>query len=786
MHLTFVEIANFRKLKRVRIDLDKETTLFVGSNNSGKTSALLALRYFLYRRDGFKFGINDFTLCHRRKIREIGDAWLANAELENPEPPKLSDWDSILPCLDVWLDARESDLHYVSHILPTIDWSGGKLGVRLRVQPKDMEALYREYVEAVKAATDAKAGAQDASGNPVNVTLWPVDLLDFLGRRLSAHFAISPFVLDPEKVKEPIKGIATLQDLPPDAEPLERDPFDGLLQINDIPAHRGFTDADTGSSRGDSGIVNRKEARRLAKQFSDYFAKHLDPSEKPDATDILALKAIEDAQKAYDARLEVSFSGPLKEMEKLGYPGVTDPRVKISTRLKPIDGLNHNAAVQYELVAAAPGSDPPRLPEDYNGLGYQNLISMVFRLMSFRDEWMRVGKAKHTDENSGLSLIPPIHLVLIEEPEVHLHVQVQQVFIRNAYRVLRNNEFLEKSDQFTTQLIASTHSSHVAHEVEFACIRYFRRYPANYMGKDGPLSTVPISTVINLTDAFGDEVETTRFAKRYLRATHADLFFADAAIFIEGTAERVLLPHFVRKEFQYLSDCYVTWLEVGGSHAHRLRPLVDRLGILTLVITDIDACDPAKSRKAARPMRGQKLETRNTTLRDWCPKKSDIDDLLSLVAKDKLIEDGPLSAVRIAYQTEISVERDGKVTAVCPYTFEDAIVLENLSTIGKLSGSGLIGAFAATINAASDAETLAQGLFDALDTNKKAGFALDLLESKTGPNELKCPTYIAEALDWLQERLKVNKADILQTAVDAAEEKNQSASPNGPGEEIAA
>jgi hypothetical protein len=34
-----------------------------------------------------------------------------------------------------------------------------------------------------------------------------------------------------------------------------------------------------------------------------------------------------------------------------------------------------------------------RLPEDYNGLGYQNLISMVFRLMSFRDGWMKVGKA---------------------------------------------------------------------------------------------------------------------------------------------------------------------------------------------------------------------------------------------------------------------------------------------------------------------------------------------------------------------------------------------------------
>jgi hypothetical protein len=40
--------------------------------------------------------------------------------------------------------------------------------------------------------------------------------------------------------------------------------------------------------------------------------------------------------------------------------------------------------------------------------GYQNLISMVFRLMAFRDSWMRVGKAKH--KASDDTIIPPLHL----------------------------------------------------------------------------------------------------------------------------------------------------------------------------------------------------------------------------------------------------------------------------------------------------------------------------------------------------------------------------------------
>ena len=70
---------------------------------------------------------------------------------------------------------------------------------------------------------------------------------------------------------------------------------------------------------------------------------------------------------------------------------------------------------------ASGGTARPKfyLPERYNGLGYQNLISMVFRLMSFRDGWMRVGKAGK-DLTANKTEMSPLHLVLIEEPEAHL------------------------------------------------------------------------------------------------------------------------------------------------------------------------------------------------------------------------------------------------------------------------------------------------------------------------------------------------------------------------------
>jgi len=672
--------------------------------------------------------------------------------------------------LDLWLDALESESHYVSHLLPTLDWKGGLLGVRLRLQPVELKELYREFLESTERALKAKNDVKGADGEASDVTLWPTDLAHFLEKRLAAHFAIQSFILDPAKAKLPDKGIANCQVLPTDVPPLKGDPFSGLIQIDEIPAQRGFGDdsaAETGNVDGDRR-PSARQSRKLASQFKDYFLKHLDPYDKPVAADILALKAIEDAQKAYDSRLEVSFSGPLGELQGIGYPGVTNPRVRIRTRLRPTDGLDHEAAVQYE-VAALQGVAAALLPEDYNGLGYQNLISMVFKLMSFRDAWMRVAKANTAGEPGELELIPPLQIVLIEEPEAHLHAQVQQVFIRKAYEVLRKHSHLGDSKHYVTQLLVSTHSSHLAHEVDFSCLRYFKRLPAGYPDAAQPVANVPVSTVINLTEAFGENNDTSRFTKRYLRATHCDLFFADAAILVEGAAERILLPLFVRQHYSYLDHCYITWLEVGGSHAHRLQPLIARLGLCTLIVTDIDACDPAQHRKACRPILGKGLLSNNPTLRNWHPKQEAIDILLGLEAKAKVLDDGPLFSVRAAYQVAIQVQHKGIVSQVAPYTFEDSVVLENLSVVGAMVGGTLATKFAALVNEASSPNELAERIYEGISKGAKAEFALDLLELEGGPDALKCPAYVAEGLEWLQSRLKANDTDILGPVAQMAE-----------------
>lgn len=755
MHIQHIEIGQFRKLQKVRVDLAARTTVFVGANNSGKTSAMVALRQFLVRRG--EFSINDFTLSNWAALDALGVQW----KTAQPGAAQLAfDWDGVLPHLDVWLKVQTDELHYVQKMLPTLDWAGSLIGVRLRFEPKDVEALKQDYVkeksgaEAVVAANNAANASVEA---PEGFALWPRSLVDYLGVKLRSTFEVRAYLLDPEKLIAPVGGIAFPQPLPEGSEPVEGDPLRKIIRIDEINAQRGFGFSPTNTKGEEDQEESRPGGRRLSSQLRQYYTQHLDPFDQPKPEDLEALQALHGAQSAFGKRLADSFAVALKELEDIGYPGVSDPKLTISTNIKPVEGLNHASAVQYVVPThqGAPGGRVHRLPEESNGLGYQNLVSIVFALMSFRDKWMRVGKAASVPLDAD-DLIPPLHLVLIEEPEAHLHAQVQQVFIKQAYDVLRKHDKLKGSTDLCTQLVVSTHSSHIAHESEFASLRYFRRLPVKAVE-----DSVPVSSVVNLSETFGDEDETGRFVKRYLKATHCDLFFADGAVLVEGPAERILVPHFVRsrEKYEFLRRCYVTWLEIGGSHAHRLKKLIEHLGLNTLVITDIDAKD--KDGKSVPPARGEGLLTRNETLKSWCPKEESLDNLLDKAEKALLIQDESGYGIRVAYQQPVTAQfKAGAPAELLANTFEDALVYENLAVFKVMKGAGLLGSFRKAIEDGIDPADLAKRVYDALAKGGKAQFSMDLLYS-TEIDAMTVPAYIDKGLVWLAEQLKRREDDVL-------------------------
>lgn len=279
MRIADIKIRNFRKLKDVFVDLRAETTVFIGANNSGKTSAMTAMQYFL-KQNGKGFNIHDFTLSNHAKINEIGAKLEAETE-EKLEARDLSLWKDVLPSLDLWFDVGDDDIHYVSHILPTLDWAGGSLGIRLQYEPEDVAKFYGAYKEAYVHAKELKAKPL-TSGKPCDVDLFPKDMFDFLKRDLQDYFVVRFYVLDPAKKDQEQEVGGAL---------IEGNPLVSLMRIDEINAQRGLNDEAADASANDQ--------RRLSQQLTEYYNQHLDPSKAPTEKDIEALDAIYKAQKSF-------------------------------------------------------------------------------------------------------------------------------------------------------------------------------------------------------------------------------------------------------------------------------------------------------------------------------------------------------------------------------------------------------------------------------------------------------------------------------------------------------
>jgi len=313
MRIKFVEVQNFRRLKSVRIELSDNETIFVGANNSGKTTAIVALRKFLIEQK--HFDVNDFTVTNWRKINIIGKTWEEKADSTH----EMAEWESMLPALDVWLDVNHNEIHYVQHLLPTLDWNGGLLGVRLRLEPTRLEDLKAEYVALRQRSASA---IKAANKNEVDIPLWPLIMKDFLERRFTSKFRVRSYILDPDKLKDPIHGVAQPQPIAPNIEASEDNPFSGLIRFDEINAQRGFSDAEnSGNSIEDGAAESSKwrDKRRLGDQVRAYFDRHLNPNDMPEGDDIEALEALYHAQNTFNDRLESSLAVPLKEGAVVDY-----------------------------------------------------------------------------------------------------------------------------------------------------------------------------------------------------------------------------------------------------------------------------------------------------------------------------------------------------------------------------------------------------------------------------------------------------------------------------------
>ena len=679
-----------------------------------------------------RFSIYDFSAECWAAIDAFGD------QVEGASLPTMS--------LDLWFHVEAVDLHRVVDLLPSLSWNGSLVGIRIEFGCSDEAALLTRFQEAQARASAIIRKAADEGGSIYRSS--PQTLSDYLTESLGREFELRYCVLDHAHFDSSfveVDGYVPCS-LSSDKNNSGREVLNSLLRVDFLHAQRHLTDAASGG-----------RAEDLSRCLSRFYNRNLQKREADQNT----IRALADAEAQLNDHLGQVFEPTLQRLSDLGYPGLDNPRLLIKTSLNPatIMSSQDGARVHYALGDAQGSNDGPTLPDRYNGLGFKNLIYMVVELLDLHAQWMEI------EENR-----PPMHLVFIEEPEAHLHAQLQQVFIRKVIDILS----VEGDDAayYRTQLVVSTHSPHILYERGFRPIRYFRRKS---------LAHSYTSEVLNLSAFYARTEHPTRdFLERYLKLMHCDLFFADAAILVEGNVERLLIPCMIEKSTPKLKSACLSILEIGGAFGHRFRSLIEFLGITALIVTDVDSVVATHTEPIAGsadihpthetsgdveevdttkpPLRACMTHvvdavTSNQTLIQWLPGKTTIAELLTASEQDRTqvrTEDARAS-VRVAYQTQIDVSWGGVTASLAGRTLEEAFAFENLSWCQDPDRTEL-----KLRIPKSDKLTLGQ-LTESLHkrikstTFKKTDFALALLAED--PSAWVVPTYIAQGLRWLEDQV---------------------------------
>ncbi|MYB05043.1 MAG: AAA family ATPase [Gemmatimonadetes bacterium] len=255
---------------------------------------------------------------------------------------------------------------------------------------------------------------------------------------------------------------------------------------------------------------------------------------------IRTLKPVDDARRDINAQMVAIAGSELTQKSELIF---TDPTFR-----RIIAGL------QPEIEG---------LPFALNGLGYNNLIFTSATL----------GTLRRSPQFSFRS-------ILVEEPEAHLHPQLQMLFLRHLANVASNPEGNE------VQVIASSHSPILASQAPIDSV-------VSVHECDGKVSTVSVCSI-----TIGKKIK--KKLQRYLDATRGELFFARRILMVEGIAEALLLPVLAKMSGGNLKESSVTVLNADGINFNAFIPLfgTERLGVPVVILTDGDAKEIGGERSA--------------------------------------------------------------------------------------------------------------------------------------------------------------------------------------------
>lgn len=709
MHISTIKVRNFRLLKDYSIDLEKSLSLVVGKNNCGKTSLLKVLSRFLVNGDGSKFQFNDFSISFRDTLKSLLD----DSEIKEDEYTDRG----ISLRLIIKYDEGD-DLEFISPILLNLDTDNfyAVLGFEYYLSYTGYKNMRDEY------STFRTKESEKSIANP---DYQERDAIGFIETTYNRYFRVrrKTIAVDKDGVIDESRYI--------DLRDISSFKIDDLVSFKYIDARRA--------------VDNAESDKTLSSQTSQLYEIIEGDGLKQDIIDNL-IESLKEMDEKLSGLYQKLFQEISEKIKMFGGMEPEDTEISILSTLSHRNLISGNTTVKYS-------QDGKELPESYNGLGYMNLLSMIFNIELIRQQFAKPASRKPADLN----------LLFIEEPEAHTHPQMQYVFIQNIKNILAEGINNKNGVNRPLQYIISTHSSHIVSDCDFDDIKYMMIGDDNYS---------VVKNIKALYAAYNGKDKAFAFLKQYLTVNMSELFFADKAIFIEGDTERVLLPAMMRKvdeevpvaekERKLLSQ-NISVVEIGA-YSHVLTEFINFIGLKKVcVITDIDICH-----KYEKNINGKmrivpeahewseeildELVTSNASLKYYLGNIERIKDLSILGDEDKLLtwkdgrwQKGANGKLRVCYQ----VEENGYHAR----SFEDGFMTINKEFF-KSNENKFTGLMPTYLQAYREGDINEFELANR-GIKSKANLAIDILyQSKSEGGETykgwSVPKYIKDGLLWLR------------------------------------
>lgn len=205
-------------------------------------------------------------------------------------------------------------------------------------------------------------------------------------------------------------------------------------------------------------------------------------------------------------------------------------------------------------------------PEDIarSGLGYANLLYMATVMVE-------LSKANDAD----------LTIFLVEEPEAHLHPQLQSLvlsFLRDRARESQQTVKPPGEPEGKIQVIVTTHSPNLTASIHPSHLVVVRSNPVPGQEKERQTSSIPIAK-ISMKDAQLNKVS------RYIDVTKSSILFGTRGMLVEGVAELLLIP-VLAKNIVFKSNPGA-WRRFTGSSLISVDG-VDFLPYLLLLLSNVD------------------------------------------------------------------------------------------------------------------------------------------------------------------------------------------------------